>query len=129
MVSLSSPSSPKFLLLNPAMHITHKIVKHMLKSFSTLHKKWTFSLKISSVKIPADLVTFTEGILNRELHFLSSGICCKIFEREIFLRFGTVSGLKKKSIDWKYLQQFRNFWKVQCKGLDRPVWILFWKRH
>ena len=39
----------------------------------TLHKKWCFPLRISSV-IPADLVTFTEEILNGKLHFLCSVI-------------------------------------------------------
>ena len=54
-----------------------KIGKH------TLHKIWTqkmkFSIRISSVIVwpnpheTADLVTFTEEILNRKLHFLCSG--------------------------------------------------------
>ena len=38
----------------------------------TLHKKWSFPLSISSVKFPADLVTFTEEILNGQLQFLCS---------------------------------------------------------
>ena len=41
----------------------------------TLHKKWSFSLRIYSVNLnisarSADLVTFTEEILNWKLHFL-----------------------------------------------------------
>ena len=43
----------------------------------TLHKKWSFPLRISSANIlipqeTGDLVTFTEEILNRKLHFLCS---------------------------------------------------------
>ena len=42
---------------------------------NSLHKKWSFPLSISSVNVTksvgngADLVTFTEEILNRKLHF------------------------------------------------------------
>ena len=36
-----------------------------------LHKKWSFPLRISSVNVEtADLVTFTEEILNGKLYFL-----------------------------------------------------------
>ena len=36
-------------------------------------QKWSFSLRISSLnKLPGDLVTFTEEILNRKLHYLCS---------------------------------------------------------
>ena len=39
----------------------------------TLHKKWSFPLRISSVNvIKSDLVTFTEEILNGKLRFLCS---------------------------------------------------------
>ena len=37
----------------------------------SLHKKWSFSLRISSANV-ADLITFTEEILNGKLHFLCS---------------------------------------------------------
>ena len=45
--------------------------------FVTLHKKWNFSLSISSVNVtkpqfPADLVTITAEILNEKLNFLCS---------------------------------------------------------
>ena len=44
------------------------------KNVRALHKKWKFSLRISSVnEFPADLVTFTDEILNWKLHFLCSG--------------------------------------------------------
>ena len=45
------------------------------QSYLTLHKKWSFPLRISSViviKFPADMVTFTEETLNGKLHFLWS---------------------------------------------------------
>ena len=49
----------------------------------TLHKKWSFTLRISSVNVtPADLVTLTEEILNGKLHFSFSGmseICNHVF--------------------------------------------------
>ena len=43
----------------------------------TLHKKWSFPLRISLVmwpnpEFPADLVTFTEEILSGKIHFLCS---------------------------------------------------------
>ena len=43
----------------------------------TLHKKWSFSLRISSVNVIksavyCELVTFTEEIINEPLHFLCS---------------------------------------------------------
>ena len=43
----------------------------------TMHKKWRFPLRTSSVnmskyEVSADLVTFTEEILNDKLHFLCS---------------------------------------------------------
>ena len=42
------------------------------------HRKWRFSLRISSVNVTtADLVTFTEEILNGKLHYLCSGSCKK----------------------------------------------------
>ena len=47
------------------------------------HKKWIFPLRISSVNVTksvetADLVGFTEGILNGKLNFLRSVKCDKI---------------------------------------------------
>ena len=36
-------------------------------------QNWSFSLRISSLnKLPADLVIFTEEILNKKLHYLCS---------------------------------------------------------
>ena len=47
-----------------------------LSLFSALHKKWSFSLKISSVNVTKSAVscsfTFTEEILDGKLHFLCS---------------------------------------------------------
>ena len=37
-------------------------------------KKWSFPLRISSVNVTSDLVTFTEEILNGKLHFLCSAL-------------------------------------------------------
>ena len=52
----------------------------------SLHKKWSFPLRISSVNVTtADLVWFTEEILNGKLHFLcsdynlESGLYCHHF--------------------------------------------------
>ena len=52
-------------------------VSATLKSTFPLHKKWSFPLRIYSVNVskpqfPADLVTFTEEILNGKLHFFCS---------------------------------------------------------
>ena len=51
---------------------------HLSREY-TLHKWWRFPLQISSVNGPdpqetADLITFTEEILNGKLHFLCSDI-------------------------------------------------------
>ena len=51
--------------------------KRNSSQFSTLHKKWSFPLRISSVNVtnqqfPADLVTFSEEMLNGKLHILSN---------------------------------------------------------
>ena len=35
----------------------------------TLHKKWSFPLRISSVNVTKSAVTFTEEIFNGKLHF------------------------------------------------------------
>ena len=48
--------------------------------YGTLHKKWSFPLRIFSINVtksnpqfPTDLVKFTEEIFNGKLHFLSNG--------------------------------------------------------
>ena len=59
-------------------------------SWKLLHKKWSFPLRISSVNVTAenaghagnlqknaDLVTFTEEILNGKIHFLCSENNCR----------------------------------------------------
>ena len=57
----------------------------LFRSKILLNTKWNFPLRISSVKViknpqfPADLVTFTEEILNGKLHFLSSESFSLIF--------------------------------------------------
>ena len=63
---------------------------------STLHKKWSFPLWISSVHTTksaetADLVTFAEEILNGKLHFLCSAIS--------FFLSGWLSFLLQKSVE------------------------------
>ena len=53
-----------------------------------LHKKWSFPLRISSVnETRSDLVTFTEDILNGQLHFLYSVRCNKLVSSFLLLRF------------------------------------------
>ena len=52
--------------------------------YATLHKKWSFPLRISSENVTADLVTFTEEILNRKLYLLcSERLVVTIWERKI----------------------------------------------
>ena len=53
---------------------------HLKLVMLTLHRKWSFSLRISSVNMtksefPADLVTFTEEILNGKLFFVQRKLC------------------------------------------------------
>ena len=54
-----------------------KVLPNLFKVKQSLHKKWSFPLKSSSVNVTkspftADLVTFTEDIFNGKLHFLCS---------------------------------------------------------
>ena len=59
-----------------------------------LQKKWSFPLRISSVNL-ADLVTFTEEIRNRKLHFLwSVGYSLQI----ILIYCGIVTNFKMRQI-------------------------------
>ena len=56
---------------------TDSLIGHKVLLILTLHKKWWFPLMISLVNVTkfqktADLVTFTEEILNGKLHFLCS---------------------------------------------------------
>ena len=56
---------------------TDSLIGHKVWLILTLHKKWWFPLMISLVNVTkfqktADLVTFTEEILNGKLHFLCS---------------------------------------------------------
>ena len=66
------PFSSNFLSKNR----TIQYVKYACNN-RTLHKKWSFPLRSSSIMWPnpqflVDLVTFTEEILNENLHFLCS---------------------------------------------------------
>ena len=54
----------------------------------SLHKKRSFSLRISSVS--ADLVTFTEKILNGKLHFFVQYVIKKSIPQYGRLFFGKV---------------------------------------
>ena len=61
----------------PEKIFTGKNISSWLGTQRSLHKNWSFPLRISSVNVlnpqfPADLVTFTEEILNGRLHFLCS---------------------------------------------------------
>ena len=55
----------------------------------TLHKKWSFPLKISSVNVNVnpDLVTFTEEIFNGKFNFLCSESCSNCIPHNMVLRF------------------------------------------
>ena len=60
-----------------------------------LHKKWSFSLRISSVNVtkPADLVTFTKEILNGKLYF-----CVVIINNGLVWRTRIISSISIKII-------------------------------
>ena len=57
-------------LRTPFYVFSYEFCKIVTRLFLSLHKKWSFPLRISSVT--AELVTFTEEILNGKLHFLCS---------------------------------------------------------
>ena len=63
---------------------------HLLNAFvliikkHSLYRKWSFPLKISWINVTksagtADLVTLTEEILNRKLHFLCSDLLAEVY--------------------------------------------------
>ena len=87
----------------------------------SLNKKWSFPLRIFSVNVTADLVTYTEEILIGKLHFLCSVCsesCNRIISTErkwLIERLGRL--LKNKS-----------FWMGVCLdwALNR-TWVLFKK--
>ena len=73
-------------VLNHAEFLKKRLIDYffliLLESVTcTLRKKWSFTLQISSVNVTksadADLVIFTEEILNWKLHFLDSGRFCE----------------------------------------------------
>ena len=55
----------------------------------SLHKNWSFPLRISNPQFPTDLVTFAEEILNGKLHFLCSVCLFSTFSElyEVFQTF------------------------------------------
>ena len=55
-----------------------------------LHKKWNFSLRIFSVNLTADLVTFTDEIFNGKLYIFCSVIIEEGY-RLLDLNFGDSS--------------------------------------
>ena len=87
----------RFFTVNFLQNFYTKYLRATAQSFTgsiqclLLHKKWSFPLRISSVKVtksafPANLVIFTEEILNRKLPYLcsikfkiynASKSCCK----------------------------------------------------
>ena len=89
----------------------------------SLHKKWSFPLRISSVNVTksaeespnstketADLVTLTEEILNGKLHFLCSDIYFNRVRIKVFI--------KPLSYTWKML---RNPVRANFGALQRDV--------
>ena len=61
--------------------------RFMYIQLTSLHKKWSFPLRISSVNVPnpqfpVDLVTFTGEILTGKLHFLWSDWCISRFNNK-----------------------------------------------
>ena len=99
----------------------------------SLHKKWSFLLRISSVNCDmwlnqqetADLVTFAEEILNEKLHFFGALVCFGFMLDELRFwreRIGIVNGknLNKKTTSsvtfWRYLKLIRFFTVVKFSG-------------
>ena len=76
-----------------------------------LHKNWSFPLRISSVNVtksavPADLVTFTEEILNGKLHFLCSEKTLKYGKYKTFMESHyLLSDIKVRVFFEKYMEK------------------------
>ena len=82
----------------------HATQYSLFRLLTSLHKKWSFPLKISSVNVnrctqTADLVIFTEDVINRKLHFLCSASWQKELSRRwlIFKEFILQKRLPSKS--------------------------------
>ena len=73
-----------------------------------LHKKWSFSLRISSVNVTADMVTFTEKILNWKLYFLCSAV--------LIFQFIVV-----KQLVWWKNSYFQNIPTKLCEGCRSQI--------
>ena len=89
-----------------------------------LHKKWSFSLRISLINVTkADLVTFTKEIVYGKLHFFVQWELC------ILKRFGSNTGLLtvySKNCWWqRFLRNFSKItWERSLISFDRLWRIL-----
>ena len=82
----------------------HNIIQNQFNSKLTLHKKWSFPWRISSVNViksAGNLVTFTDEILNGKLHFLCSAK---------YAEYINCSYCKEANLIWAFL--FRLNYKV-----------------
>ena len=87
----------------------------------SLHIKWSFPLRISSVNVikSADLVTFTEEILNGKLHFSCS--VCKNLKKTSTMR-SFFSEMKVDIALFSFLAlYFLQFYKKGCRQRRLPV--------
>ena len=103
-------------------HVKEKSVYFKPTLHFTLHKKWSFPLRISLLMWPnpqetADLDTFTEEILNGKLHFLCSfnlmfpsilqQLLKQLYSR--IIKKGKWPAFKKSVREMLYLQRHRNW--------------------
>ena len=90
--------------------------------YQTVHKKWSFPLRISGVNVTKpDLVTFTEEILDRKLHFFVQWkeVKNRIFRsshRRCFVRKGVLRNFSK--FTGKQLCQVLFLLKVQASACN-----------
>ena len=80
----------------------------------TLHKKWSFPLRISSVNVTnpqetTDLVTFTKEILSEKLHYLFSVKCGKQRFMQSRAKVKPRSSKIKQSVDFCYFSLKNSF--------------------
>ena len=86
----------------------------------SLHKKWNFPGRISSVRIsPADLVTFTKEILHEKLHFFVQRLWT------VWLIWTGIAGYSLPPSHQRFCTHFPR--SVQKRFNSRLIWILILK--
>ena len=96
----SKSDTTKYYVSEWVFVLYHIVAK--IRNNYTLHKKWSFPLRISPVNVSkfADLDTFTGEILNGKLHFLCSDTRCSVKKKSVLKTLAIFTG---KQLRWRLL--------------------------